>query len=111
MIKDAEFYCSIGITAEERAHKQKILVDITMFRDTVDAAKTDAIDSTVNYSSVYKQIQELLECKQYNLIETAADQISKLISRYFGLTKIIVCVKKPQAIKKALYAAVEVERA
>ena len=111
MIKDAEFYCSIGITAEERAHQQKILVDITMFRDTAAAAQTDSIEKTVNYSSVYKLIQELLESKPYNLIETVAEQISKLISSYFGLTKIIVCVKKPQAIKKALYAAVEVERA
>ena len=110
MIKEAEFYCSLGITAEERAHKQKILVDITLFCDTKEAAATDAIEKTVNYSSVYKQIQELLESKPYNLIETVAEQISKLISSYFEIKRTIICVKKPQAIKKAVYAAIEVDR-
>ena len=110
MIKEAEFYCNLGITAEEREHKQKILVDMTLFYDTADAAATDAIDKTINYSSVFKQVQELLESKPYNLIETIAEQISRLIKSYFGVNKTIICVKKPQAIKKAVYAAIEVER-
>ena len=107
IIKDAEFFCNIGVSAKERSRKQKIFADAEMFFDTRKAAKTDDIKNTINYSSAYDLMKSIAEKKEYGLIETLANDIAKGIFDKFGVKKVNVKVRKALPDFKA---AVEIAR-
>lgn len=93
-IKDAGFFCNIGVSSKERGRKQKIFVDAEMFFDTRKAAKTDDIKNTINYSSAYDLMKSIAEKKEYKLIETLANGIAKGILNKFNVKKVNVEVRK-----------------
>jgi len=94
IIKDAIFFCNIGVSFKERGKKQKIFVDVELFLDTRKAAKTDDLKYTVNYSDVFSLVKNIAEKKEYKLIETLANKIAEIILDKFTAKKIIVKVKK-----------------
>lgn len=110
IIKNAKFLCNVGITQKERSVKQEILLDVIMFCDMKKSAKTDSIKDTVDYFSVYKKIENLIKNKEFSLIETIAQISADLILENFNVQKVIIIVKKPNAIKDAKYCGVEIER-
>ena len=112
IIKGARFSCSIGVSVEERSKKQKIVIDVELFLSARKAAKTDNIKYAVNYSEVHDLIKSLVESKKYNLIEAMAENIAEEILNKFPVKKVLVRVKKPEALsnKNVKYAAVEITR-
>lgn len=109
IIKNASYLCNIGVSEEERREKQQIFVDVVMHYDTKKSAESGEIDHTINYSGVNKWIKELVqgECK---LIEQLAEKIAETILLIFNANKVEISIKKPNAIRNADYAAVEVIR-
>lgn len=115
-IKSAKFFCSIGITPEERKKKQEIMIDVELFLNTKKTAKpfflSDDIKHTINYSEVHNSLKNIAENKEYNLIEALAENIAKEILNKFKIDKILVSVKKPKALanRNVEYVAVEIIR-
>ncbi len=111
IIKELQCRAHIGITAQERAKKQPIIVDIEIVKDTREAGRLDDILKTVNYSSVCKEICVIMNVK-YKTIEALAEKVSTTIRTTFPVKNVRVMVKKPQALRKygAAYAAIEIER-
>lgn len=112
ILKEARFLCNIGVSAEERKKKQEIFVDIELFSDTKKAAKTDDLRVTINYSEVYDTIKNVVERKDCKLIETIANNIAEKILKNFNASKVIINIKKPNALadKNVKYVAVEIIR-
>lgn len=112
IIKEAEFFCSIGVSEAERKNKQKIIVDVELLVDARKAAETDDIKYAINYSEVHELIADTIAKKQYRLIEALAGEIAKMILHEFDANEVVVRIKKPGALsaKKARYAAVEIAR-
>ena len=107
IIKDAEFFCNIGVSAKERSRKQKIFVDAEMFFDTRKAAKKDDLRFTIDYSDVFDLMKRIAGKKEYKLIETLANDIAEGIFDKFGVKKVNVKVRKALPDFKA---AVEIAR-
>ena len=59
IIRDLLTRGPIGISEEERACPQDILINAELYTDTSKAAVSDSIDDCVNYSSISKKITEL----------------------------------------------------
>lgn len=112
IIRDARFLCNVGISAEERKRKQKIFIDIELFLSLKKAAENDELKHTVNYSKVCNLVANLIEKKEYRLIEAIAWDISETVLKEFNVKKVIVEVKKPGALAhiNARYASARVER-
>ena len=112
IIKGACFSCSIGVSEEERRKKQKIGIDVELFLSTRKAAKTDSIKNTINYSEVYNLLKNIVEKNNCRLIEKMAENISEQILSKYSVEKVIVKIKKPEALagRSVKYAAVEIER-
>jgi 7,8-dihydroneopterin aldolase/epimerase/oxygenase len=108
IIKNAKYLCNVGITKEERKGKQEIIIDIELYFNIKDI--TDFIESTINYSEVNKKIKVVIGNKEYNLIETLANEIADSILKNFKVTKVNITVKKPKAIENADYTAIEITR-
>lgn len=110
IIKNAKFRCNIGVSAKERSKKQEIIIDTELFFNFKNM--NDDIKNTINYSEVHSSIKKIVEKKEYKLIETLAEEIAKEILSNFKINKIVVKIKKPEALRKknAGYAAVEITR-
>ena len=108
IIKDAALFCNIGVSAKERSRKQKIFADAELFLDTVKAAKKDDLKFTINYSDVLNLMKRIAGKKEYNLIETLANDIAERILDEFKVGKVTVKVKK--MLPNMKYAAVELTR-
>ena len=109
-IQKAKVMCSVGITAEERAVKQELFIDIDLFVDCSKCVDSDDIKDTVNYYALFDQIRGVIEDGSYNLIERVASVICDLILEDNLVKKVIVKVMKSGAIPEAQYASVELVR-
>lgn len=110
IIKDLEIDCIVGIRKRERKQKQKIYVTAEIYTDTKKAAKTKDIEHAVNYSAMIKNIKSLAVNKKYLLLETMVNDMSKLILKNKKVNGVKVLIKKPEALPKGKYAAIEIIR-
>ncbi len=100
----------LGINDDERVNRQNVVIHLTMFADTRQAAASDDINDTVNYRSVAKEVIALAESSEYFLVETLAQQIANLCFKDERVQKVIVSVEKPDALRFAESVGVTIER-
>lgn len=100
----------IGIHDWERRDKQLVNIDIDLFFDASNAARTDAIEDTVSYGDVARLVAELVETSHFNLIESLASAIADSVLSGFAVERIIVTVGKPAAVKRAANVSVTIAR-
>ena len=110
-IKDLLLRGIIGINPEERRDRQDILINIVMWSDFRNAAKSDDVVDTVNYRTITKRVIEQVENSQYYLIETLAERITEICFQDAHVQKVQVSVDKPGALRFARSVGVCVERA
>ena len=60
-VEELEIYTILGITKEEREHKQKILIDYWIEADISRAMLSDKIDDCVNYRTINKKILSVVD--------------------------------------------------
>ena len=100
----------IGINPEERAERQDVLINITLFCDTRQAARTDNIEDAINYRTVTKKVIELVEGSSFFLLESLAEAIARVCLGENGVEAVIVGVDKPGALRFARSVAVSIRR-
>lgn len=108
-LKNMVFYGYHGVYTEERRLGQQIAVDVEMLSDMKDAGLKDDLELTVNYVDVYDLVRQIVETKQYNLIEAMAFAILNQLGEKYQLKKITVRVRKPHPPVGGLVDAAECE--
>ncbi|MBI9070350.1 MAG: dihydroneopterin aldolase [Melioribacteraceae bacterium] len=94
-IKNAVFYAYHGVMSEEQVVGGKFECDVDIYTSFADAAKNDDLTKTVDYSEVYKFIQELVHERKFYLIETLAIHIADKLKHHFeDIHKVTVRVRK-----------------
>jgi FolB domain-containing protein len=110
IIVDLEvFYCE-GITDEERAKPQRLLLTIDMNSDFSSAALSDRIEKTINYFTVAQKLLGFGKGRSWKLIEKLATNIADTVLSEYGPHSVTVEVKK-FAIPQARFVAVSVTKA
>lgn len=100
----------IGIYDWEREVKQRLEVDLEMWKDLRAAAKSDAIEDTLNYKSVAKRVLAFVEASRYRLVEALAGEIARIVLEEFAVERVRVTLHKPGAIRHSRDVGVVVER-
>ncbi len=100
----------IGIFDWEREVKQTIAIDLEMSVDIRRAARTDSIADTLNYKGVAKRVLAFVEESRFQLVETLAEEIARLILREFGVERVKLTLHKPGAIRHSKDVGVIIER-
>lgn len=100
----------IGIFDWEREVRQKIEIDLEMSVDVATAADRDAIEATLNYKSVAKEVLALVEASRFQLVETLAEHVARLVLTGFAVEHVRVTVHKPGAIRHSRDVGVIIER-
>lgn len=89
-IEGMEFHAYIGCFDEEKLIGTRFLVDLYFEMDASDAKKTDDLNDTVNYQSVYLMVKEVMQ-EKINLLEHAVDKIQNKLIDSFPEIKTLTC--------------------
>ena len=100
----------IGIFDWEREVKQAIALDLEMSADIRRAAKSDRIEDTLNYKAVAKRVLAFVQDSRYQLVETLAEEVARLILTEFPVEWVRVTLHKPGAIRHSKDVGVMIER-
>lgn len=95
-LQGMSFFGYHGVLPEERKQGQRFEVDAELFYSLDKIKLADNIDNTVDYVLVYQEIKTIVECQQYKLLETLADQLAIKILNKFPIDGVKVRVKKPE---------------
>jgi len=109
-IKDLLVSGIIGINPDERVTKQDILVNVTMWADTRDAATSDDIVDAVNYRTVAKRIIAHIEAGEPMLVERLVQEIADICLDDERVDQVEVTVEKPGALRFARSVGISVIR-
>jgi FolB domain-containing protein len=99
-IVDLEVFWCVGITEEERAKPQRLLLTVDMSLDFSSAAVSDRIEKTINYQTVADDLLKFGEGRSWKLVEKLAANIADRILDEYKPEGVMVEVKKfsiPQA--------------
>ena len=102
--------CIIGIWDWERAAKQTVIIDLDMASDIARAAASDDIKDAVDYKTVSKRLEQFVGESQYQLVETMAENVARLLLEEFGLSWVRVRINKKGAVSNAGDVGIVIER-
>ena len=105
-----EVECIIGDLPEERENEQRLLVDVALDIDLEDAAESDRLDDTVDYSLLVGNIREALEDAQCRLLERAAGVVADVCLSDPRVERVTVGVRKFGSVSGLGSAEVKVTR-
>ena|SRR5687767_9302055 len=109
-LRDLTVETIIGFYDWERKVKQTVLIDLEMATDVRATAAHDDIEKTLNYKAVAKRVLAFVSDSHYNLIETLAEHLARVVVQEFKLAWLKLTIHKPGAIRGSRDVGVEIER-
>jgi dihydroneopterin aldolase len=104
-IVDLEVFYCVGVSDEERAQPQRLLLTVEMSFDFSSAAITDRVTKTIDYHAVAQTLLRFGEGSSWKLLEKLVWNIADFILAEFKPQAVRVEVKK-FVIPQARYVAV-----
>ena len=108
-INDLEVYYRIGVTDEERAKPQRLLVTVDMTVDFSIAAVSDRLERTINYQAVADEVLKFGETRSWKLLEKLVTNLAERIMAQYSPEEVTVEAKK-FSIPQARYVSVSTSR-
>jgi len=99
-IVDLEVHYCVGISDEERAKPQRLLLTVDMSLDFSSASVSDRIERTINYQTVAEDLLKFGEGRSWKLLEKLVAKVAERILTEYKPESVMVEVKKfsiPQA--------------
>ncbi len=109
-IEGLRFYAIIGINEWERIARQLIVIDLTLHADLSSAARSDSIEDTVNYRTISRRVQDVVENSEFGLIEKLADAVARACLEDPRVQKVDVHLRKPGALRFADSVGLDITR-
>src|SRR5690606_18440030 len=81
-----------------------------MATDVRRAASADRIDAALNYKDVAKRLIAFVGDSQFQLVETLAEAVARIVVEEFGVPWVKVSIAKPAAIQGSREVGVIIER-
>jgi dihydroneopterin aldolase len=91
----------IGVYEWERHIRQTVVLDLEMASDTARAAASDQIADALDYAAISSRVIALVEASEYQLLETLADAVARMITCEFGVPWLRLRLSKPGAVAAA----------
>jgi FolB domain-containing protein len=108
-IVDLEVFYQIGVTDEERAKPQRLLITIEMDLDFATASLSDRLEKTINYFDVVQELLKYGQGRNWKLLEKLAANVADFIIIKFRPEAVTVEIKK-FSIPQARYVSVALAR-
>ncbi|MFC1481483.1 dihydroneopterin aldolase [Candidatus Neomarinimicrobiota bacterium] len=102
-------YAYHGVMKGEQDLGQRFFMDVELFADLTEPAKSDALGQTVDYHRVYKIATDAFTGERCYLLERAAWNVMTALFKEFAVDEITVRIRKPSAPIDGLLDTVELE--
>lgn len=109
-LRDLRIDAVIGIFDWERLATQTICIDLEMSADIARAAAADSIEQGLNYKIVANRIKSFVAESKFQLVETLAESVARIVVTEFDVETVKVSVAKPGAIEGSREVGVIIER-
>ncbi len=111
-LREISCQASIGVTQEERAVAQRILLDLILHLDLEAAAQTDDLKQTVDYRQLVEEVRETVAQSSYSLLEALAGAVCNTVLRDDRISVVEVkAYKFPEVLRGTIKdVAVEMTR-
>jgi dihydroneopterin aldolase len=112
IIRNLEFYATIGVKAAEREVGQWLLVNVEASYDLAAAGRSDNLDDTISYSDLAQLVQQVGTSTECLLLESLAEKIAQALLDHFPVTEVRLQLLKtpPPTALKMEAAGVEIVR-
>ena len=107
-IKDFIIYEIIGMHDHEKIKKQKIKFNIVINVNQNTLPNEKDLRSIINYEKITKKLKNLVKNKKYNFLESLAEDSFVEIFKDKRISSVKIKIEKPDAIKNASSAGVEI---
>jgi len=108
LIKDFLINEIIGIHEHEKVNKQKIIFNIVIEVNQNTIPNENNISSIIDYEKVTNKLESLAKNKNYNFLESLAEDSFKEIFKDSRINSVKIRIEKPDAIKNAKSVGVEI---
>jgi len=110
-LEGLQIHCIVGIHPHERVQEQDLFVDICVETDFAAAAAADHVEHTIDYDLISKELTRLATERQFQLIETFAEESAALLFALFAsVSAVEMTVRKPAAVPAASCSFVHIQR-
>lgn len=107
-VRDLEVSAYLGIHAQEKAHRQTVIVNIEL--SVKGGAKIrDDINNVVSYEDLVRQVETIVGKGHVNLAETLAERIGAACLADKRVVSARVRIEKPEILPKTRSVGVEIE--
>ncbi len=112
LISGMECLTSVGVSKGEREVPQHLNIDVEFPADCRVSGKSDSIHDAVDYDLVAQTVAEVCASREFQLIETVAEQIARRTLERFPISQVRVLVRKisPVPAPRVAYVSVEITR-
>jgi len=108
LIKDFIVNEIIGIHKHEKINKQKIIFNIVVDVNQNTVPDENNISSIVDYEKITNKLENLTKYRNYNFLESLAEDSFKEIFEDNRINSIKIKIEKPDAITNAKSVGVEI---
>ncbi len=98
--------CIVGVRPRERERPQPLVISASFPADFAAAAEDEALEATVDYSAVAREIAAFVQEGRFMLLETLIRRLAAHLGERFGLSRVRLHVRKPEAVPDSDGAAV-----
>ena len=100
----------MGVTDEERAKPQRLLLTVELKVDFSSAAISDRIEKSINYQTLAEDLLKFGEGRNWKLLERLVTNIADMVLAKYKPESVLVEAKK-FVIPQARYVSVSISRA
>ena len=108
-IVDLQVHYQVGVSENERAKPQRLLISVEIDHDFKHAIAADNLADTIDYHAVCQRLAKFGEGRHWQLIETVAADVASMVLDEFRARAVTVEVKK-FVIPQTDYVSVVVQR-
>ncbi len=108
-IVDLEVFYCVGVSDEERAQPQRLLLTVDMGFDFTSAAMSDRLERTIDYHAVAQMLLKHGEGRSWKLLERLVSNLCDIILADYKPQSVSVVVKK-FIIPEARYVSVQLAK-
>lgn len=109
-VRDLRFRTIVGCWDWERQAPQEVSVDLEMEWDISRAAAADDLSAALDYKEVSQRVVEFVQQGEFQLVETAVENIADMILAEFKVPRVTVTFSKPRAVKGAAAVGVTLQK-
>lgn len=101
---------TIGVYDHERDITQNLIIDLELGCDTKKAGLSDLFEDALDYDAISRRAVSFVEQTSYFLIESVAEQLSKILLDEFPIMELKLKITKPGAVDIADAVGVIIKR-